>query len=169
MSRENVLNEVSIERDAQQEKHGEENQGASLWMLMSYLAEEAGEAAKALNEAFSARKKAFEPILIRNLRTELVQTAAMAVQIIERIDAGIHLPAPATKKVPVEKLLGFEVGDKIKPLVGNYIGRTCTIWSIELDAGARNGWFTCRAPDNTQILLAGEELELVERKATYGA
>lgn len=89
MSRENILNEISIERDRQDDKFAHQNAKCTLWQLMSFFAEESGECAKALNDAYDFQRGVFLPIPVRELRKELVQTAAMAVQIVERIDRGL--------------------------------------------------------------------------------
>lgn len=86
MSRESILGEVSIERDNQDRLFKKVNDRASLWQLMSLLFEEAGECAMALNEAFNWNTHNFEMIPLRQLRQELVQVAAMSVQLVERID-----------------------------------------------------------------------------------
>lgn len=91
MAREDILNQISIERDSQERRYGKENAKCSLWQLMNLFTEEFGECAKALNDAYDWRRKTFEPIPLRQLKQELIQAAAMAVQIVERLDYGLGI------------------------------------------------------------------------------
>lgn len=86
-----ALVSVRNERVAQDNKWGKQCHNWPEWM--SILGEEFGEAAQAANKAWWGKMTDDVDELIRHLRTELVHTAAVAVQIIEHIDA-IATPAP---------------------------------------------------------------------------
>ena len=76
-----VLKDILAERHRQEEKWGVQNHTQMIWLAI--LAEEFGEAAKEINEWH------FRPILDcqrERLRMELVQTAAVAVAMIESFD-----------------------------------------------------------------------------------
>lgn len=95
MNRLEILNQVSIERENQESEFGKVNKACDLWQLMVLFGEEAGECQKALCDAYDWERRAFEPIPLRQLRRELIQAAAMAVQIIERLDtAGYSINEP---------------------------------------------------------------------------
>ena len=89
---EKALQDVRDERQRQIKKWGEQNNSYSKWI--SILTEEVGEAAKEANDYESLLDKinnpTFDSVLLNqtliNLREELVQVAAVAVQIIESID-----------------------------------------------------------------------------------
>ena len=74
-----ALMDVSAERRRQVETWGVQSLSWPEWILV--LTEEMGEAAQAANVAH------FQGVAIDHLREELVQVAAVAVQIIEAIDA----------------------------------------------------------------------------------
>lgn len=85
----NVLNDITIERDKQNEKWGEQNHLPIEWM--SILMEEVGEASKEVVEAYFNRQEGdlfntqrTEAML--RFRAEMVQVAAVAVQMIECFD-----------------------------------------------------------------------------------
>lgn len=82
-----VLIDVEEERKRQSKKWGIQTHSPSMWMAI--LMEEVGEASREIvdYECENPRDESLEEIhdLIRK---ELVQVAAVAVQIIERIDAG---------------------------------------------------------------------------------
>jgi NTP pyrophosphatase (non-canonical NTP hydrolase) len=81
-----VLQDVAAERAAQVEKWGTQRHSWPEWM--SILTEEVGEAAQAANKAHWTVPDYRESIRkqVQALREELVQIAAVAVQIIEHID-----------------------------------------------------------------------------------
>lgn len=89
---EKALQDVRDERQRQTEKWGEQNHSYPKWI--SILTEEVGESAKEANDYESLLDKinnpTFDSVLLNqtliNLREELVQVAAVAVQIIESID-----------------------------------------------------------------------------------
>ena len=89
---EKTLQDVRDERQRQTEKWGEQNNSYPKWI--SILTEEVGEAAKEANDYEYLLDKinnpTFDSVLLNqtliNLREELVQVAAVAVQIIEKID-----------------------------------------------------------------------------------
>lgn len=87
-----ILDDIQKERQRQTEKWGEQNNSYPKWI--SILTEEVGEAAKEANDYESLlddiNNPTFDSVLLNqtliNLREELVQVAAVAVQIIEKID-----------------------------------------------------------------------------------
>ncbi|HCY81516.1 MAG TPA: hypothetical protein DHV22_07930, partial [Xanthomarina gelatinilytica] len=88
-----ILNEIKKERQRQDAKWGEQNHNLVEWMAI--LTEEVGEASKEaleyhfaskeLNEQLPENKEAFR-LKLQLLRMELVQTAAVAVSIIESME-----------------------------------------------------------------------------------
>lgn len=74
-----VLHEVQAERTMQDMKWGDQNHSQMVWL--GILAEEFGEAAKEVNEFHFGREQ--NPA---KLRQELIQTAAVAVAMIESLD-----------------------------------------------------------------------------------
>ncbi|BBQ07959.1 nucleoside triphosphate pyrophosphohydrolase family protein [Elizabethkingia anophelis] len=78
-----ILNEIKEERIRQIEKYAKKNSGFTLSAFLSILTEEVGEAAKDINDINLRSKR---KNLFGHLRTELVQVAATAVQIIEHLD-----------------------------------------------------------------------------------
>lgn len=81
MSRETILHEVSLERDNQNAKWGEQNHKPALWLMI--LGEEVGEVNKAALESLFGGKT------LQEYREELVQVAAVAVAMIECYDRNI--------------------------------------------------------------------------------
>lgn len=76
-----VLDEVSAERERQNDKWGEQNHDPFLYLAI--LTEEVGEAAQAaIHARFGGR------FSVADYRTELVQIAAVAVAAIECVDRG---------------------------------------------------------------------------------
>lgn len=84
MSTTDVLVEVLIERVRQDGLWGQQNHPGPHWA--SILGEEFGEVCKALNDTLSDRAP-----LEHDTRTELIQTAAVAVAWIEAIDREMRL------------------------------------------------------------------------------
>lgn len=81
-NRENIYAEITAERDAQDAKWGNQHHSMPIWSAI--LTEECGEAAEgALRVEFHG-----EEDHLAHLREELVQVAAVAVHIIEKIDSG---------------------------------------------------------------------------------
>ena len=79
--RRRVLLDVSHERDRQHAKWGDQQHDAMAWLAI--LSEEVGEAARAaLHDRFSGPAAG-------TLRAELVQVAAVAVQVLEHLDRGL--------------------------------------------------------------------------------
>lgn len=75
-----VLAGVYMERTRQDEKWGQQNHNPMIWL--GILTEELGEAAKEVNEIhFRPTKDTYE-----KLRAELIQTAAVAVAMIQSLD-----------------------------------------------------------------------------------
>lgn len=82
-----VLKEVKEEREEQDEKWGQQNYSWPEFLMI--LGEEVGEANKAGTDAFLAVQKNSPGIAyneLMHMRTELIQVAAMAVQIVESLD-----------------------------------------------------------------------------------
>ena len=75
-----AIAEVVAEMNRQRELWGEQNHNPHIYM--NILFEEVGEAAQALNEFYFKK----EPKELEHLREELVQTAAVAISIVECID-----------------------------------------------------------------------------------
>lgn len=79
--RENIYNDISVERDSQDAKWGNQRHSMPVWSAI--LTEECGEVAEAvLRVAFHG-----EGDHVTDLREELIQVAAVAVHIIEKIDS----------------------------------------------------------------------------------
>lgn len=91
-----VLNDVAEERKAQDKKWGVQNHNLIAWLAI--LAEEFGEAARGINE-FHFRGDAY----LEDIRLELIQTAAVAVAIVEYID-----------RTSVREIVANEIGPNIK-------------------------------------------------------
>lgn len=90
---ENVLKEVGAERVRQNEKWGEQNHHPIEWIAI--LTEEVGEAAKEIvdwnfaNGAIDVHKKPSDELQAKrlsNYRTECIQIATVAVQMVESLD-----------------------------------------------------------------------------------
>jgi len=81
------------ERATQNAKWGRQRHTWPEWM--SILTEEVGEAAREANQAHWAPDAPIARDRVHALRRELVQTAAVAVQIIEHIDELLAASAPA--------------------------------------------------------------------------
>lgn len=80
-----VLNEVAVERHHQDCTWGEQNH--DIPTFMSILTEEVGEAARAGNDYhFSNPSSVAKPMRLLETREELIQVAAVAVAMVERID-----------------------------------------------------------------------------------
>lgn len=75
-----IYDEVSVERERQDAIWGREDRGA--FILSTVLAEECGEVARAIHDVRFANGPTAD------VRTEAIQAAAVAVQIVERIDQG---------------------------------------------------------------------------------
>jgi hypothetical protein len=73
-----AIRSIIRERDSQDYKWGIQNHSLAEWLII--LAEEFGEASKEINE-FHFRRG-----VVADIRAELVQTAAVAVAMIEYID-----------------------------------------------------------------------------------
>ena len=83
----NILNEISKERDAQDEKWGIQTHHPEKWMVI--LMEEVGEAAAECREAYpfiSKIPKNTKNVLLNKYRKEMIQVAAVAVAAVESLD-----------------------------------------------------------------------------------
>jgi hypothetical protein len=78
--------DVHMERVRQHEKWGVQNHPLGIWIAI--LGEEFGEACQqALRATFNDPRDGTSADPLQDLRTELVQVAAVAIQIIEHIDS----------------------------------------------------------------------------------
>jgi hypothetical protein len=89
-----ILQDVSKERDRQQQKWGPQTHSIAEWLMI--LGEEYGEACQAGNECY------FRDESLARLRKELIQTMAVALAIIEGLD---HLPKPDEKRLQLDKFM----------------------------------------------------------------
>lgn len=88
---EDIFESVADERTRQDEKWGIQNHPPLLWL--SILSEEVGEVAKELNEfGFSS-----DPVRLENARTELIQTAAVAIAFADSLSRN-QLMSPIKKE-----------------------------------------------------------------------
>lgn len=78
MVNEQILEDIRNERARQEGKWGVQNHSLVVWLAI--LAEEFGEASMAINEFH------FRQGYLEDVRTELIQTAAVAVAMIDYID-----------------------------------------------------------------------------------
>jgi NTP pyrophosphatase (non-canonical NTP hydrolase) len=89
--RQRILHAIEVERDRQDRLYGESNSKRDPldYAFIAVLAEEVGEASQALQYARGRRKETGEPASIHEslaeYESELVQAAAVCVQILERI------------------------------------------------------------------------------------
>lgn len=79
-----ILNEVAAERLRQNEKWGEQNHHPVEWLAI--LTEETGEVAKEVVELTFSNDETEVKTRLQNYRMELIQVAAVAVQMIECLD-----------------------------------------------------------------------------------
>ncbi len=79
-----VLNEVHLERFAQEQKWGQQNHEPARYLAI--LAEEFGEVAKEVVEFTWAGDPEVRRQRLQNMRKELIQTAAVAVAMVEALD-----------------------------------------------------------------------------------
>jgi len=79
-----IIQEILAERKRQNEQFGVQNHDPARWSLI--LNEEVGEANKEVCEYEFATRTADEQIRLQNLRTELIQVAAVALAFIESLD-----------------------------------------------------------------------------------
>ena len=84
MSTSSVLKEVKAERARQDAKQGQQNHEPVKYFAI--LSEEFGEVAKEVVEYTFAVSKEGQLTRMKNMREELVQTAAVAVAMIESLD-----------------------------------------------------------------------------------
>lgn len=97
-----ITNEILEERKRQNAKWGVQRHNWAEWL--SILTEEVGEAATDANKARWANDDETAERHVMQLRTELIQTAAVAVQIIEHLDEVIEangITAPAVEPPPI--------------------------------------------------------------------
>jgi NTP pyrophosphatase (non-canonical NTP hydrolase) len=84
----NILKEIEDERIRQTDKWGEQNHDPFKWCVI--IGEELGEVNRAVCDAYhwTIPEKGFVPTALQNYREELIQVAAVAVQMIECLDRG---------------------------------------------------------------------------------
>lgn len=82
-----VLDEVGMERDRQDGKWGTQDHHPAIYF--NILAEEVGETAKEVVDYTHAKDVQTQADRLRDMRTELIQTAAVAVAMVEAIDRGL--------------------------------------------------------------------------------
>lgn len=79
-----ILAEIKAERLRQNEKWGEQNHHPVEWLAI--LSEETGEVAKEVVELTFSNDESEVKTRLQNYRMELIQVAAVAVQMIECLD-----------------------------------------------------------------------------------
>lgn len=89
INQQRILDEIAIERVRQFDKWGDQIHTVTHWM--SILGEEVGEAEKEAVE-YEASRGPFYQIPNDRLRKELIETAAVAVAMVEWIDEGATYP-----------------------------------------------------------------------------
>jgi NTP pyrophosphatase (non-canonical NTP hydrolase) len=83
----NILDEIKAERIRQNDKFGEQNHDPFKWCVI--IGEELGEVNRAVCDAYDWELQSFVTEKLKgNYRTELIQVAAVAVQMIECLDRG---------------------------------------------------------------------------------
>lgn len=82
--RQTIFDQISLERDLQDKKWGEQNHDPILWCAI--LGEEVGEVQKSALEARFANSPHPFQRLMKEYREELIQVAAVAVSMIECLD-----------------------------------------------------------------------------------
>jgi NTP pyrophosphatase (non-canonical NTP hydrolase) len=85
MDRSRIYRDIDDERDRQDARFGRQVHSWPVWAAI--LAEESGEVAEACLQAHWQ-----EPGGLEHLREELVQIAAVAVQMLEKLDSGEFIP-----------------------------------------------------------------------------
>ncbi|HUH35119.1 MAG TPA: hypothetical protein VL022_04735 [Moheibacter sp.] len=83
-----AIEDVVAERQRQQELWGDQTHSMSQWLAI--LVEEVGEVAKEVNEFNFEDDRIKQIERLRNYRMELVQVAAVAMQMIEKVDEAAH-------------------------------------------------------------------------------
>ena len=82
------IKDILAERARQEILWG--NQTHTLTQWLSILVEEIGEVANEINEMNSTKEPKKKLEHLKNYRTELVQVAAVALQMIEKVDEAVH-------------------------------------------------------------------------------
>jgi NTP pyrophosphatase (non-canonical NTP hydrolase) len=90
MDRSAIYGDIDAERDRQEATFGSQLHPWPTWAAI--LAEEAGEVAEACLQAHWQEDGGLE-----HLREELVQVAAVAVQMLEKLDSGQYVPGEVRK------------------------------------------------------------------------
>lgn len=84
--REQIYQDVDDERDRQEARFGSQFHSWPVWSAI--LSEECGEVAQASLHAHWGDSFAADDPRLAHLREELIQVAAVAIQMVEKIDAG---------------------------------------------------------------------------------
>lgn len=87
--RERIFRDIEDERDRQEARFGPQRHSWPVWAAI--LGEETGEVAEACLHAHWGEGEGLDQLL-----PELIQVAAVAIQIVEKIDTGVH-PDPVVR------------------------------------------------------------------------
>jgi NTP pyrophosphatase (non-canonical NTP hydrolase) len=90
MDRTRIYCDIDDERDRQDARFGNQMHSWPIWAAI--LSEETGEVSEACLQAYWQ-----EEGCLAHLREELVQVAAVAVQMLEKLDSGDYVPGPASR------------------------------------------------------------------------
>jgi NTP pyrophosphatase (non-canonical NTP hydrolase) len=85
VDRTRIFQDINDERERQERKWGSQLHSWPVWAAI--LAEESGEVAEACLQAHWQEQGGME-----HLREELVQAAAVAIQMLEKLDSGDYIP-----------------------------------------------------------------------------
>jgi NTP pyrophosphatase (non-canonical NTP hydrolase) len=85
MDRTRIYRDIDDERDRQDARFGNQMHSWPIWAAI--LSEETGEVSEACLEAYWQEEGG-----INRLRAELIQVAAVAVQMLEKLDSGSYVP-----------------------------------------------------------------------------
>jgi NTP pyrophosphatase (non-canonical NTP hydrolase) len=85
MDRTSIYRDIDDERDRQEARFGNQVHSWPIWAAI--LSEETGEVSEACLQAHWR-----EDVALDHLREELVQVAAVAVQMLEKLDSGDYIP-----------------------------------------------------------------------------
>jgi NTP pyrophosphatase (non-canonical NTP hydrolase) len=95
MDRTDIYRDIDAERDRQESLYGDQLHSWPIWAAI--LSEETGEVSEACLQVHWHEENA-----LAHLREELVQVAAVAVQMLEKLDSGNYVAGAAREIVPVE-------------------------------------------------------------------
>ena len=124
-----ILTEIKEERDSQNKKWGEQNRSLPVWMAI--LMEEVGEASKEAvdwyckndESEYSRGDFAYQQMMrLKRFREEMIQVAAVAVQIIENLDRDPRLEKSAYAKAMKNAAAYEELDDDVAEFYDNEKG-----------------------------------------------